>query len=87
MRNQGKIVTKILKMSEQDAAMLDRLAYLAQRYYREANPGALAVELPSSSHVLRALIRHAGELTGTEPLTVDGLRIVERCANGGGRWD
>jgi hypothetical protein len=87
MRNKGKIVTKILKMSEQDAAMLDRLAYLAQRYYREANPGALAVELPSSSHVLRALIRYADGITATDPQTADGQKLVERCATGGGRWD
>ena len=80
-------MTKILKMSDQDSAALDRLAYLAQRYYREEHPGALAVDLPSVSHVLRALIRYADELTLADPLTVDGLRIVERCATGGGRWD
>ena len=87
MTNKGTIVTKILKMSDRDAVALDRLALLAQQHYRKSYPGALAVDLPSISHVLRSLIRYAGELTADDPLTEEGLRIVERCATAGGRWD
>lgn len=87
MRNQRKIVTKILKMSDKDAAALDRLALLAQRRYLKHYPDALAVDLPSVSHVLRSLIRYADDATGSEPLTPDGMQIVERCATSGGRWD
>ncbi len=79
-------MTKILKISDKDAVALDRLALLAQRHYIQGHPDALAVDLPSISHVLRALIRHADELTSPDPLTSEGLRIIERCANAGGRW-
>lgn len=87
MRNPRKIVTKILKISDRDAAALDRLALLAQRHYLAQYPDALAVDQPSISHVLRALIRYADERTTGDPLTADGLQLVERCATGGGRWD
>ena len=87
MRNKGTIVTKILKISDQDAAALDRLALLAQRHYLTQYPYALAADMPSISHVLRALIRYADERTMGDPLTTDGLKIVERCATAGGRWN
>lgn len=87
MRNKGTIVTKILKISDQDAAALDRLALLAQSHYRTLHPGALAADLPSISHVLRALIRYADGLTTTHPLPAEAIQIVERCATGGNRWD
>ena len=80
-------MTKILKMSDRDGAALDRLALLAQRHYLAQYPDALAADLPGVSHVLRALIRYADEMTSSEPLTADGARIVDRCANSGGRWD
>ncbi len=87
MRNKGTIVTKILKISDRDSAALDRLALLAERHYRAQYPDALAADLPSISHILRALIRYADERTMGDPLTADGLQLVERCATGGGRWD
>lgn len=87
MRNNGKIVTKILKISDRDAVALDRLALLAERHYRAQYPDALAADMPSISHVLRALIRYADEVTLANPTSADSLRIVERCATGGGRWD
>ena len=82
-----KVVTKILKMSGGDAAALDRLALLAQRHYLAVHPNALAADLPSVSHVLRALVRYADTLTQQDPITVEGFRIVEMCATRGGRWD
>lgn len=87
MKNSRKIVTKILKISDEDAAALDRLALLAQRHYRQLYPDALAVDLPGISHVLRALIRYADDVTKVEVPTAEGMRIVDRCATGGGRWD
>ena len=87
MKNTRKIVTKILKITDEDAEALDRLALVAQRHYRQLYPDALAVDLPSVSHVLRALIRYADETTRVVPPTADGLRIVDRCATAGGRWD
>lgn len=86
MNIQRNIVTKILKITDQDAAALNRLALLAQRHYLAQFPDALAVNLPSVSHVLRALIRHADEITKSEPLTDDALKLVERCATSGSRW-
>lgn len=80
-------MTKILKISDKDAVALDRLTLLAQQHYRKSYPEALAVDLPSISHVLRALIRYADGITATDPLTAGGLQIVEQCATAGGRWD
>lgn len=87
MRNSPKLVTKLLKMSEKDATALERLALLAQKHYQQRCPHALAAELPSISHVMRALIRYAEEVTAINPATGSGAEVVERCAFGGGRWD
>lgn len=84
MNNSRKIVTKVLKMGDRDAAALDRLTLLAQRHYIQLSPDALAVDLPSVSHVMRALIRYADEVTmSSDPI---GLKLIERCATSGGRW-
>lgn len=87
MSNTRKIVTKLVKMSETDAAALARVTLLTQQYYQQQCPDALAVELPSVSHVLRALIRYADEVTSGNPMPDLGVVIVERCATAGGRWD
>lgn len=78
-------MTKVLKMGDRDAAALDRLTLLAQRHYLQLCPNALAVDLPSVNHVMRALIRYADEMTlGSDPV---GVQLIERCATSGRRWD
>jgi len=85
MRNPDrKMVSKLLKMSESDSIALDRVTLEVQNEYRQHSPNSLASELPSSNHILRALIRFAdAEISVKSQLRA---ALVGFCSERGDLW-
>lgn len=71
-------------MSESDAESLEKITLEIQNDYRVYRPDALGAELPSSNHVLRALIRYASaEIATKSPV---GVALTGFCSGRGQLW-
>ncbi|MFT4176028.1 MAG: hypothetical protein QM627_05175 [Luteolibacter sp.] len=78
-----KTAQKLLKMSAVDAVNLELMTLGAMEVYRKKYPNALPHELPSTSHVLRVLIRRASQ----EVMEKRDSGLMDLFAFHGGMWE
>jgi hypothetical protein len=83
-----KSVQKLLKMSDLDNRMLAALTLEAVNWARERAPESLPHELPTTSHVLRLLIRRAyQELDVIKQGRMPDSGLIELIVRHGGMRD
>jgi hypothetical protein len=83
-----KTAQKLLKMSAEDSMNLELMTLAAVDVYRQKFPSALPHELPSTSHVLRVLIRRAAqEIVEITKKERPDAGLAEQFAFYGGMWD
>lgn len=83
-----KASQKLLKMSDLDNRMLATLTLEAVNWARERAPQTLPHELPTTSHVLRLLIRRAyQELEEIKQGSISDSGLIELIACHGGMRD